>query len=142
MKYHTKKRQLLTDILASKRDETLTVEEIIELASEAGVSRSAVYRNLALLEEEGEIRRVAVAGSSSSAYRYTGATECREQIHLQCTQCGMTYHLASTSSSIVIARVLRDSDFAVDGGNTVLCGVCGVCRRSFFAPEVKCRLRG
>ena len=140
MKYHTKKRQLLASLLASRRDETLTVEEIIRLAADNGISRSAVYRNLALLEEEGSLLRVTVPGSAATHYRYSGNSECRELIHLQCTQCGMTYHLAAPSSSIVIARVLRDSDFAVDGGNTVLCGVCGVCRRSFFDPGIKAKL--
>ena len=130
MKYNTKKRQILLDLLESRHDETLTAEEIVALLGEKGISRSAVYRNLSTLETEGVVKRVALPGDGRFGYRYLDCDECREHLHLECSKCGKTYHLDIPASSNLINSVLKESHFAVDSHSSVLYGVCEKCRKA------------
>ena len=127
MKYSTHQRQQLLAFLREHRDETFSAAQIA--AYMEGVSRSAIYRNLAALEAEGQIKRVVKSGSKQSFYRYLGAGECREHLHLSCSRCGAVLHMDHPATDTLIDSVMRDSGFAVDSAATVLYGVCGRCRK-------------
>lgn len=127
MKYSTQQRQQLLAFLREHKDETFSAAQIT--AYMEGVSRSAVYRNLASLEQEGQIKRVAKSGSKQSYYRYVGATECRDHLHLACSRCGAVLHMDHPATDTLIDSVMRDSGFAVDSAATVLYGVCDRCRK-------------
>ena len=128
-KYNTKQRKRLLDFLASHTDETLSGREIADSLEDEGISLSAVYRNLAELEREGKVQRVARDGSRCAFYRYMDADECRSHIHLSCLNCGKTYHLDDSSSDELISRVASSSDFQIDSAGTVIRGICGECRK-------------
>ena len=92
-KYNTKQRNLLMDFLAAHPDEEFTAREIAGALSEQGISQSAVYRNLADLEEEGLLKRRTRPGGRENHFRYLGNTHCAEALHLSCKVCGRTIHL-------------------------------------------------
>ncbi len=130
MNYETKQRSALVETLEEHRDEILAADTIAQLtAAKYSVSRSAVYRNLAKLEADGTIRRITVPGEARAFYRYTASPVCRRHIHLECSECGRTFHLDVGSTDSLIDSVMRQSNFRVDSGSTVLYGVCGDCRR-------------
>lgn len=129
MKYDTHQRRQLLELLRLHRDEAFSAARLAALMEEQGVSRSAVYRNLAALETEGEVKRVAVGGSRKSCYRYVGAAECRDHLHLSCTRCGAIFHMDHPATDRLIDSVKAGSGFVVDSAATVLVGVCGNCRR-------------
>ena len=127
-KYATKQRRLLLEYLQQHPDETLSAKQIAEAIALDGVSISAVYRNLATLEAEGQITRLTKGGSRKVYYRYTAADACRQHLHLSCFKCGKTYHMDVPSTNTLIDNVERATDFEVDSAGTVLYGVCGACR--------------
>ena len=128
MRYATKQRKHLLDVLEAHLDETLSVEQISSFIAPDAVSPSAIYRNLASLESEGLVKRVSLPLSQKIGFRYVGSNKCKDHLHLECTKCGRTFHLPSPSTSLLIENVERDSGFQIDSSKTVLSGVCPECK--------------
>ena len=127
MEYMTSQRKALLGVLELHRDEALSAEQIMALIG-GGVSRSAVYRNLSVLEKDGLIKKAAARGSNKAFYRYVGSEACRHHLHLECSKCGKVFHLDAPATSTLIENVMQDSDFMVDSANTVIRGFCTECR--------------
>lgn len=125
--YMTQPRKRLLSYLHSHADETLTAGQISQDLPE--ISVSAVYRNLAALEQDGTVRRVAKSGSREVFYQYMQAEACREHLHLSCKQCGKTFHMDGEETEALLASIARLDGFAVDRADTVLYGICEACRR-------------
>ena len=127
MRYTTKQRKLLLETLENHVDETLSVELIAALLEPEAVSRSAIYRNMSSLENEGLIKTVKLPGSQKVGFRYVGSTRCKDHLHLECTRCGRTFHLPTPATSLLIENVEQNSGFQVDT-STVLTGICPDCK--------------
>lgn len=127
-KYSTKQRRALLDYLREHADETFSVDEISEALSAAGISRSALYRNLSALEAEGSVKRVTKSGTKKTYYQFSDCDDCHGHLHLSCTKCGKTFHLGLDASETLAGDVMRESDFELDKGNTVLYGICSDCK--------------
>ena len=130
MRYATKQRKRLLEVLEAHPDETLSVPEISALVSPSAISPSAIYRNLASLEREGFVRRVTLPLSQKIGYRYVGAGKCKEHLHLECKKCGKTFHLPLEASERLIDGVKGDAGFEIDRAETVLLGVCADCKKN------------
>ncbi|MBQ7646631.1 MAG: transcriptional repressor [Clostridia bacterium] len=129
-KYNTKQRTVLLEYLHRHADESLSAAEIADSLKEAGISISAVYRNLSLLESENKIHRVSRSDDRTVYYRFTGCEECRSHLHLSCSHCGRTFHMDLPSTKKLIETVEEGSDFEIDSADTVLYGLCGKCRKN------------
>lgn len=127
-KYMTRQRKVLLDYLGSHADRRLSAQEIAEALRGEAVSQSAVYRNLAELEAEGAVRRSAGDSAREAYYQYIGADACRGSLHLSCKRCGRTFHMAAGSAEALLSAVDRTEGFAVDKADTVLYGLCELCR--------------
>lgn len=127
-KYMTRQRKALLDHLGAHADELFCAQELAEALSSEGVSLSAVYRNLAELEAEDRVRRAGKNGSREVYYQYIGADECKGCLHLQCKRCGRTFHMDAAGAEQLKSVVEKTEGFALDKGDTVLYGVCEVCR--------------
>lgn len=127
--YATKQRKVLLEYLQQHADETLSAAQIEKDLSQHGISISAVYRNLAALENAGRLTRVTKGGSRRVYYRFTDADACRRHLHLSCFRCGKTFHMDIPSTNTLIDNVAQNTDFQVDSAGTVLYGVCGACRK-------------
>ena len=126
--YLTKQRRILLNFLAEHPDESLSAADIAKALEGGSISVSAVYRNLAALEEEGRIRRVARSGGREIYYQYTDTDACRTQLHLLCKVCGGTYHMAKPDADQLIRTLAEHEKFAVDTVDTVLYGTCEACQ--------------
>jgi len=124
----TRQRKTLLDYLGAHADELFCAQTVAEALEGEGVSLSAVYRNLAELEAEGRVRRADRSGSRETYYRFVGADECRGCLHLQCKKCGRTFHMDAAGAEQLKTVVEKTEGFALDKGDTVLYGVCEVCR--------------
>lgn len=131
--YMTQPRKRLLAYLHSHADETLTAGQISQDIPE--ISVSAIYRNLAALEQDGAVRRVAKNGSREVFYQYMQAEECREHLHLSCKQCGKTFHMDEAETETLLASIARLDGFAVDRADTVLYGTCEACRLQQHSGE-------
>lgn len=97
----TKQRKLIYNIIQSEARHR-TAEEIYELARAEmpDIARGTVYRNLGLMIEAGEIRRLELGGGACCYDRTV-----RPHIHLICRSCGavsdrMTEGLPETMSAL------------------------------------------
>lgn len=129
MTYKTKQREALLNYLERHTHEELSAGEIAEALAKQDISRSAVYRNLSALEQEGMLRRSARSGSREATYRFAGCAECRAHLHLSCTKCGKTFHMDAQSANALIRSVESAQGFLIDRAETVLYGVCSNCRK-------------
>lgn len=127
-KYTTKQRQALLSYLSDHADERLSAGQISAAIDDAGISLSAVYRNLSALEAEGKVKRYSKAGSRDVFFQYIAAPGCLGNLHLSCTRCGKTFHMNTAQASMLISQVEQAEDFSVDKSDTVLYGVCKNCK--------------
>ena len=126
MNYATEQRKLITDYFISRSDQSVTAAEIADALS-SFVSKSAVYRNLALLENEGKIVRVQKGADRAVSYRYAASETCAGKIHISCVRCGRTDHVDQEAASS-FERALRETGgFSLNKGECLLYGVCKQC---------------
>jgi len=128
-KYMTKQRKLLLAFLSEHADETLPTSQIVEALAGKEISASAIYRNLAALEQEGKLKRSAKPCSQELSYRYTGAEDCQGHLHLSCLRCGKTVHMEETESDALAQRLAQSEGFRLDRTDTVLYGICSDCQK-------------
>ena len=129
-KYSTKQRKTLLQYLHTHADEQLSVRQISDALRDEAISTSAVYRNLAALEEVGQVRRLSKSGTREIFYQYAGAAHCRDCLHLSCKKCGKTYHMDADEAEMLIQSVAKCDNFAIDRTDTVLYGVCEDCQQA------------
>lgn len=127
--YMTKQRKLMLAYLSAHADETLPTSRIVEALAGAGISASAIYRNLAALEQEGKLKRSAKPGSQELYYRYSGAESCQGHLHLSCLCCGKTVHMEESETDALAQRLAANRGFTLDRGDTVLYGICADCQK-------------
>lgn len=128
-KYMTKQRKLLLDYLSEHTDETLSAGQIAEALTGKEISASAIYRNLAVLEQEGKVKRSVKPGSQEAYYRYADDEHCRGHLHLNCLRCGKTVHLEETETESLAHQLAKNEGFVLDRTDTVLYGICADCQK-------------
>lgn len=125
--YNTSKRKMLTDYFEAHRDLHLTAEQIVADLQDIGdISKSAVYRNLDRMVQDGRLIRSADEGGRLT-YQYVAAKACCDHIHMQCTKCGKIFHMQNESAEGALKAALQSSNFEIDSRRTVLYGRCGGC---------------
>ena len=127
-KYMTRQRKLLLSYLGRHPDKLMKAQEVADALEPESVSLSAVYRNLAELEEEGTVRRTHKGALRETYFQYMGAETCRDCLHLSCTKCGRTFHMDNEEAQRILEAVAMIDGFAIDKSETVLCGVCELCQ--------------
>ncbi|MGN0665512.1 MAG: Fur family transcriptional regulator [Huintestinicola sp.] len=125
VKYKTDKRKMLTAFLEKNPDKHFSAKQISENID--GISLSAVYRNLAVLEAEGKIVRLTADGSREIFYQYIDTDCCRGVVHLSCTCCGKIFHMNSETADKIISAVLQNENFVFDASETIFYGKCAEC---------------
>ena len=126
--YETEQRKVLLDFLNNHSDEGLSSTAIIKRLGDLGISKSAVYRNLASLEKDGKIRRYAKNGEKTAYYNYVACDHCRGKIHISCIKCGKTAHISSSVADNIVKSLEKEDDFSLDKSETVLYGICKDCQ--------------
>ena len=127
--YTTKQRTLLLDFLREHADETLSAEQIAKQLESESVSISAIYRNLAALEQEGRLKRSARPGTQEAYYRFTDDKECQGHLHLSCLRCGKTVQVEEAETDALTHQLAKSEGFALDREDTVLYGICADCQK-------------
>lgn len=127
-KYVTRQRKALLSYLGARPDQLFTAQEIAEAMRSESISLSAVYRNLADLESEGQVRRAAKGGERDIRYQFMAAAQCKNCLHLSCTKCGRTFHMSDCDAAALVEAVAKAERFLVDRSETVLYGLCVACQ--------------
>ena len=124
--YITEQRRQLLNYFENHCDEQLTINDMTRDLRECGISRSAVYRNVDRMVNEGILRRASEDGRRS-AYQYVGTKRCCNHIHIQCTKCGRISHIEDERAERALKLALQRSKFKIDEQKTVLYGICSKC---------------
>lgn len=116
------------EFLQANPDVPFSAKEIFEKLSDATISLSAIYRNLASLEGDGEISRLIKEGSRERFYQYINSDTCRNSIHLICTNCNKTFHLEPNEMKRMVQGIQKSQGFVVNNAKTILYGTCKHCK--------------
>ena len=126
--YDTKAKSALSEFLRTNADRQFTAEELADIMSKSA-GKSTVYRLLAKLCEDGEIRRLPREGERGSYYQAIPDETCLGHLHLKCSRCGKLVHLEDEESRRIFAMALENG-FIIDTKLTMLYGICGDCREN------------
>lgn len=121
--YQTKQRRRLLDFLSGQPNEAFSARQITSALED--ISASAVYRNLALLEEQGLVKRSAKAGSREVFFQLAQGDH---RLHLSCEKCGRVYPVEDEGVAELLQSIVSSQRFTVDPAGSVLYGICGECQ--------------
>jgi Fe2+ or Zn2+ uptake regulation protein len=125
-RYTRGRRQLVELLLVT--DRPLTIPELVDLG--AAQSQSSLYRNLAILEQAGAVRRLS---STDETSRFELAEEHSEHHHhLVCSACGGIEDITlpddiEAALHGAVDQAQRVRSFRVDAHHLELVGTCGDC---------------
>lgn len=125
-RYTPKRRALVT--LLERADKPLSMSDL--LAGKTGLPQSSIYRNLAVLEQAGAVRRV-ITEDEFARFELTEALT-EHHHHLICSNCGKVEDVtipADLESAMdrTIDRVARRAGFAHVRHRLDLIGICRSC---------------
>lgn len=127
MVYSTEQRNILLSFLSKNPDKIFSVKQIESGLSGKGISKSAIYRNLAELESEEKIRRCSKSGSREMFYQFYDCQVCRSHIHLSCSKCGRIFHMEDDKAQKLILELEQTEGFEINKGESTLIGICKKC---------------
>ncbi len=124
----TEQRRLITEIVMTT-EVHMTAEQIYELARERmpGIAMGTVYRNLGLMERDGEIMRIPLPDEPDRFDRNTHQHE-----HMLCKRCG---NLEDVSLPSLLAVINRMTEMQIESYELALYGICNNCKTSAAAAD-------
>ena len=125
--YQTGQRKALLDFFAQNSTEAFSADQIVSLLGTEKVSRSAVYRNIDRMLQEGLLRKSQSPDGRKALYQYVDCRQDCNRIHLQCGKCGRIFHMENASDEERLKSVLDSSGFHLDEQATMLHGTCRSC---------------
>lgn len=125
-RYTASRRALVEALVTAVRPPT--IPEL--LAARPGLAQSSAYRNLAVLEQAGVVRRI-VTGDEHARFELAEDLTGHHH-HLVCAACGRVDDFTVSPSlerslDTALARVAEETFFAVDHHRLDLVGTCASC---------------
>ena len=125
MHKYSRQREKIRTYVAGRRDHP-TAEMIYAALKEEDprLSLGTVYRNLSVLAEQGDLKRIAAQGGPD---RYDG--NCDEHYHFVCRCCREITDMPRVGRTELIGQAQEEFDGTIDDCRIVFYGTCGECRR-------------
>ena len=104
-----------------------TADEIYQaiMKEHPNISRATVYRNLKLLSETGEIRKMEIPGGSD---RFDHRIQ--EHCHVRCEKCGRVFDVDMEYITGLEKNITESHGFAFTGYDILFRGICPDCQKS------------
>lgn len=121
---YSRQRESIKKNLLQRRDHPtadMVYEDIRKIYP--NVSLGTVYRNLSLLSEIGELRRLSAV---SGADRFDARVEPHN--HFTCTACGCVIDIADGTPDAMIEEAGRSFEGRIDGCSIMFYGICPQCK--------------
>ena len=131
MKYKTKQRDIILDILMNNKDRHLSAEELQEeiALKKSDISRATLYRTLDTLTEDGKIKKIFVDDKNPAYYQICDSN-ISNHFHLVCEKCGKLIHLECHDIDDMIIHIKKEHNFKVNPLRVVLYGECEECLKN------------
>ena len=127
MTYNTETHKKILEFLKENREKSFSAEEILSNLSDSGVSKSTVFRQLARLSHNMEIKRIASTSDRSVRYQFVDRAHCGAHLHLKCTSCGRLLHLGNEITEFFEKSIKSAKKFSIDT-SAFIPGVCNKCK--------------
>jgi len=124
-KRNTVQRALVLDAVKALRCHA-TADEVYHaiVKDHPGIGRGTVYRNLNLLSDMGEIRKVAMPGGAD---RYDHL--CHAHYHAKCATCGRVFDVEMDLIADLETNIKDTQGFRFTGHDIIFKGVCLECNK-------------
>jgi Fur family ferric uptake transcriptional regulator len=96
------------------------------------ISLGTVYRNLEVLYDLGEIKKLEFGGT---AKRFDGDPE--EHYHIRCNLCDRVDNAPFPPLKDIEDRIIRETDYRIIGHRLEFYGLCPECAKNIVAPGLK-----
>lgn len=136
--YKTEQRKILLQFFAGNASESYSAEQVMAQLPSQQISRSAVYRNLDKMVQEGLLRKHMDPDGHKALFQYVDCSRHCERIHLQCEKCGRIFHMENAADEAKLKSVLDKSGFRLDEQATMLPGTCRDCLTTPAGKESEC----
>lgn len=90
------------------------------------IGKGTVYRNLNILAEEGEIRKIEVSDGADH-YDFT----CKEHYHMQCMECGKIFDVDMDAVSDMMSKIKDNHGMKIMSFDILFKGLCAECQKAF-----------
>jgi len=123
---NTVQRQIVLDVFRSLDDHP-SVEDVYRgiQKTHPQISKNTVYRNLRLLADNGEIRRLSLPDDQE---RYDASTH--HHYHFQCRSCGFISDIKTGNIASCIEKSIQDQRFTIEEYEVIFKGICDKCEKS------------
>lgn len=131
MKYKTKQRDVLLEIIKGFNSEHVTADALFKVIAEKNldISKATLYRTLESFVNEGVLKKIIIDNKSSACYQYCNHCEDgSSHFHLMCEKCGKLIHLECDDVDDLINHVSKEHNFDINSSKVVLYGLCEECR--------------
>ena len=126
MSYNTKQKELIKNILISKRKE-FTIKEIYdELHGKVGLT--TVYRLVDSLLKDGVIKK-SISKDNITLYSYLSNCEEKNHFYLKCENCKELIHVDCDCINELATHIKKHHKFNLNKNNIVINGLCDKCRK-------------
>ncbi len=129
--YSTEQRKKLFNFFKENLHESFSAKQIHEKINDESISISAIYRNLALMEEEGILCKMTNSGSRGLLYQYIDPESCAGIVHLICDKCSVTFHLNKHISDLITNISMESFGFKVNSQKAIIYGLCENCSQIY-----------
>ena len=121
---YSRQRKLIKDFLISRKDHpTADIVYRSVRQENPNISLGTVYRNLTLLAEDGEIRRLDM-GDGVDHFD----ADISPHYHFICRRCGSVIDLEMGNIETITERAAANFDGEIEGHVTYFYGLCARCR--------------
>jgi Fur family peroxide stress response transcriptional regulator len=125
MRRDTKQREAILRVLRNTRSHPTADQIYDEVRKDIpNISKGTVYRNLQVLQEEGEISALNINGTQS---RYEVRQE--SHYHFRCEKCGRVFDLDEPMDKELDEKVSKKTGFVVSHHQTEFRGLCKDCQQ-------------
>lgn len=130
-KRNTIQRTLILETVRELRCH-VTADEVYDSIAKKhpGIGRGTVYRNLNLLSDMGEIRKIEMPNGPD---RYDHI--CRQHYHARCTRCGRIFDVDMDIIADLEKRIKDTYGFSVTGHDIFFKGICPDCNNEMNMRE-------
>ena len=123
---YSRQRQVIKDFLMTRKDHPTADTVYMNVRNEyPSISLGTVYRNLSLLADIGEIRRLRFHDGVDHFDADTSP-----HYHFVCTECGSIVDLKTDSLDHIVDAAGSGFDGEIQGHVTYFHGICGNCKKT------------